>query len=585
MSILTERGSLGLKFISQSTLKPNDFEAERNTIRCFKWSDDGKQLVYCNNQESIVVRFPDWEVVTRLPVPRVQFFKWSPSGDQLVTFHLYYETKDNPNPGPNVIFWSIPSGEKMGSFMQKGSVEGWEPHWTADSNFIVRKIGQQLLAYSRAEPTKVAHMEKVEGSTKAAVAPGRPPYKVAVFGPPTSKQPAFVRIFKLPEMKEKLANKAFYKADNCTFYWSSTGNHLLALASTDTSQDSYYGENTLYLLNARNGESQTVELGKKGPIYSVAWAPTGDYFCAVYGFMPAKATLYNCRGDVVFDYGTGARNHCYFNQHSTLLMLCGFGALRGDMECWSLKDNTKLSQAQSADTTHFEWAPDGIHYVCATTAPRLRVSNGWKVSHYHGQVIGEYKYPTNDKNELWEVAWQPNQKTKPAVIEKPSKMVQKIQEAAKPKGYVPPHARGRTDYKAKIRDDEEAPSNPNAKLEAVINSRNNPAAKPSAAALKNKKKREAAKRNAAQQGGQQNDAQSTANQKAAPSNPPAGGAGGGGGGANEAIQKEMKKLRKKLEAIEKLKEKQKNGEELEKNQIEKLATEDDLRKQIEQLQL
>ena len=97
-------------------------------------------------------------------------------------------------------------------------------------------------------------MEKVEGSTKAAVAPGRPPYKVAVFGPPTSKQPAFVRIFKLPEMKEKLANKAFYKADNCTFYWSSTGNHLLALASTDTSQDSYYGENTLYLLNARNGE-------------------------------------------------------------------------------------------------------------------------------------------------------------------------------------------------------------------------------------------------------------------------------------------------------------------------------------------
>ena len=60
---------------------------------------------------------------------------------------------------------------------------------------------------------------------------------------------------------------------------------------------------------------------------------------------------------------------------------------------------------------------------------------------------------------------------------------------------------------------------------------------------------------------------------------------GGGGGANEAIQKEMKKLRKKLEAIEKLKEKQKNGEELEKNQIEKLATEDDLRKQIEQLQL
>ena len=46
-----------------------------------------------------VVKAPNWEVLTRLPVPRAQFFKWSPNGDQLVTFHQYYETKENPNPG------------------------------------------------------------------------------------------------------------------------------------------------------------------------------------------------------------------------------------------------------------------------------------------------------------------------------------------------------------------------------------------------------------------------------------------------------------------------------------------------------
>ena len=86
-------------------------------------------------------------------MPRTLFFKWSPNSDQLVTFHQYYETKDNPNPGPNVMFWSIPDGEKMGSFLHK-SAEGWEPHWTQDSNFIIRKIGEQLLVFSRAEPTK-----------------------------------------------------------------------------------------------------------------------------------------------------------------------------------------------------------------------------------------------------------------------------------------------------------------------------------------------------------------------------------------------------------------------------------------------
>ena len=88
----------------------------------------------------------------------------------------------------------------------------------------------------------------------AEVAPGRPPYKVAVFGRPTSKQPAFVRIIKMPELKEKMAAKSFYKADSCVFHWSPTGADLLALTSTETSQESYYGENMLYLLNARKGD-------------------------------------------------------------------------------------------------------------------------------------------------------------------------------------------------------------------------------------------------------------------------------------------------------------------------------------------
>ena len=88
----------------------------------------------------------------------------------------------------------------------------------------------------------------------AKVAPGKPPYKVAVFGKATTKQPAFIRIFKMPELKERMASKSFYKADTCEFKWSPTGADLLALTSTETSQESYYGENMLYLLNARKGD-------------------------------------------------------------------------------------------------------------------------------------------------------------------------------------------------------------------------------------------------------------------------------------------------------------------------------------------
>ena len=106
---------------------------------------------------------------------------------------------------------------------------------------------------------------------------------------------------------------------------------------------------------------QMVELGKKGPIYSCEWSPTGNVFCAVYGFMPAKATLYDQKGNVNFDYGTGPRNNCFFNQHGTLLMIAGFGNLRGKMECWDVEKHEKISEPEAPDTTHFEWCP-GTQY-------------------------------------------------------------------------------------------------------------------------------------------------------------------------------------------------------------------------------
>ncbi len=33
--------------------------------------------------------------------------------------------------------------------------------------------------------------------------------------------------------------------------------------------------------------------------------------------------------------------------------------------------------SQASDSTQFEWCPDGVHFVTATTAPRLRVGNGY----------------------------------------------------------------------------------------------------------------------------------------------------------------------------------------------------------------
>jgi translation initiation factor 2A len=52
---------------------------------------------------------------------------------------------------------------------------------------------------------------------------------------------------------------------------------------------------------------------RDGPIYSVEWNPNGTEFCVVYGFMPAKATLYDLKCEAKFDFGTGPRNSSFYN--------------------------------------------------------------------------------------------------------------------------------------------------------------------------------------------------------------------------------------------------------------------------------
>lgn len=60
-----------------------------------------------------------------------------------------------------------------------------------------------------------------------------------------------------------------------------------------------------------------------------------------------------------------------------LLVLAGFGNLQGNLEFWDVKNKKQISNPKAADSTYFQWCPDGVHAVTATTAPRLRVGNGY----------------------------------------------------------------------------------------------------------------------------------------------------------------------------------------------------------------
>ncbi|KAM8770147.1 eukaryotic translation initiation factor 2A isoform 3-T4 [Rhynchonycteris naso] len=485
-------------------------------------------------------------------------------------------SKDGTAGIPNLQLYDVKTGACLKSFIQK-KMQSWCPSWSEDEAICARNVNNEIHFFENNNFNIIANKLHLQKINDFVLSPGPPPYKVAVYVPGSKGAPSFVRLYQYPNFdgpQAALANKSFFKADKVTMLWNKKATAVLVIASTDVDKTgaSYYGEQTLHYM-ATSGESVVVQLPKNGPIYDVAWNSSSAEFCAVYGFMPAKATVFNLKCDPVFDFGTGPRNAAYYSPHGQILVLAGFGNLRGQMEVWDVKNYKLISKPVASDSTYFAWCPDGEHILTATCAPRLRVNNGFKVWHYTGAVLHKYEVPANA--ELWQVSWQPfldgifpaKTITYQAV---PSDIPSEEPKAAT--AYRPPALRNKPVTNSKLHE-EEPPQNrkPQPGSDKPV----------SKAALKNQRRHEAKK--AAKQEAKsdkspdlapapapQSSAQSTISQSTS---------------GDPEVDKKIRNLKKKLKAIEQLKEQAATGKQLEKNQLEKIQKEKALLQELEDLEL
>ncbi|KAJ2910098.1 hypothetical protein GGI21_001211 [Coemansia aciculifera] len=170
----------------------------------------------------------------------------------------------------------------------------------------------------------------------------------------------------------------------------------------DKTGRSYYGESSLYFLAAAGNFDCRVTLDREGPIHDVAWNPVEKEFAVVYGFMPAKAALFNHRAEMVHDFGVAHRNYVRFNPHGRVLVIAGFGNLSGAVDMWDRKKLRKMCSIDCHGTSYCEWSPDGRHLMTATLSPRLRVDNGIRIWHYSGTLVFRQEF-----KELYQVDWRP----------------------------------------------------------------------------------------------------------------------------------------------------------------------------------
>uniref|UniRef100_UPI003AAC31CE eukaryotic translation initiation factor 2A isoform X3 n=1 Tax=Centroberyx gerrardi TaxID=166262 RepID=UPI003AAC31CE len=550
------------------------FHRDPRHSRCVTFSRDGTLFGWCNGDKVSVVKTSDGSVVSTFDLPKTTLLEFSPLNTVLVTWQPYSKSQENPQGDANLQLWELQTGRLLKALYQK-KIEAWCPSWSEDEKITVRSVNNELHFFENNDFNTIAnklHMQKV---SDFVLSPGGQPSKVAVYVPGSKGAPSFVRLYQYPQFGgpgAALANKSFFKADRVSMLWNKKASALLVTASTEVDKTgaSYYGEQTLHYL-AVNGESAAVQLPKNGPIYDVAWSPTSTEFCAVYGFMPAKATVFNLKCDPVFDFGTGPRNAVYYSPQGHILVLAGFGNLRGQMEVWDVKKYKQVSKPQVPDSTHFAWCPDGEHIVTATCSPRLRVSNGYKIWHYTGAVL--HRQDAAAGAELWEVRWQPfpagRFPERAVKYQAPPSELGSTQ-APPTQAYRPPALRHLPATASSKLHEEEPPQNlrPGASGEKSL----------SKSALKNQKKREAKK--AAKQVKLQSEAKPEPPSDPAPVNNSQSGPTCG----DPETDKKMKNLKKKLKAIEELKEQQAAGKTLQKNQLEKMQKEEQLLKELEELE-
>ncbi|KAL4894271.1 eukaryotic translation initiation factor eIF2A-domain-containing protein [Aspergillus ambiguus] len=623
------------------------FERPEGNLRCSAYSPCGRYFAWASPEKVTIIDPSVGHVVSTILAENVFELGFSPLGTYLITWQR--PSKDaNGDAVKNLKVWQVVEQSAddehtvVGSWVQK-SQTGWNLQYTADERFCARVVTNEVQFFQSDNLSKVWNKLRVEGVTDFSLSPGKNP-SVAVFVPERKGQPAAVKLFMVPQFGAPVSQKTFFKGDKVQLKWNASGTTLIVLAQTDVDKTgkSYYGETTLYLLSITGGFDSRVDLDKEGPIHDVTWSPNSKEFGVVYGYMPAKTTIFNFRGVPQHHFALAPRNTISFSPHGRFVLVAGFGNLAGQMDLYDLEKNYhKITTVEASNASVCAWSPDGQFILTATTSPRLRVDNGVRLWHVSGALMYN-----EDMHELYDVFWRPQSTTQhpltdpfnPLPTPHPSAVAYLSTRKApvKPAGaYRPPGARGQLTPLAFKREDQGGAAfvrDGSSGLNGFGKSRRRevpgadpveeylpPGAAPgggvalppgadqpeklSKSAARNKKKREAKKQRDTEDGpdaapstspdrrgdkGGHERSKSKANgapapaKTAAPAPAPAP-EEDASGAAPTAQDKKIRGLLKKIRAIDELKMRLAGGEKLEDTQMKKIQTEDSVRKELEGL--
>ncbi|RWR71949.1 eukaryotic translation initiation factor 2A [Cinnamomum micranthum f. kanehirae] len=424
---------------------------ERIPCASTRFSENGSRLMVMKSNSTIsIYDCHSFTEIRAFEIPSVLAATLSPCGTYLQTFQKASTPQEK-----NLVLWEAVTGNPVYHQFQKNMSKTTWPsiQFSADEAVACRLATNEIQFFDAKDFSKgIVYRLRIPGvaAMELSKSPGS---HIAAFVAESKGIPASVQVFNCDKVAQAqpVARRSFFRCSTVQLHWNFGATGLLAVAQSDVDKtnQSYYGESKLNYLTTDGTHEGLVPLRKEGPVHDVQWSSSGSEFAVVYGFMPAKATVFDKKCNPLLELGTGPYNTIRWNPKGkcilcnmyTVICLAGFGNLPGDMAFWDYSEKKLIGTTKAECSVTSEWSPDGRYFMTATTAPRLQIDNGIKIFHHNGSLYFKKMF-----DRLYQAEWKPEAPEKFGEITELVKSVEtlKIGETKQPQGSKPSQSSTKT---------------------------------------------------------------------------------------------------------------------------------------------
>ncbi|KAK1935961.1 hypothetical protein X943_000613 [Babesia divergens] len=385
---------------------------ESNIAQCYT-SNSGHQLCIYRSGSTVVevIDISTRKSVISIALPHGSTLSgavFSPKDSYLVIHSTWSE--DNPN---NLVIYKLngTTAEVALSIpYPKSYIVKRYPLWTPCETYCVIRVDNSIILWKNDDFSLDGSLGKLQLADGVDATPLFPTSSIislssvnkkgicylGIFLPNQKKfDSGIVKIYNIANLQTPVYDKLLNHTEEGDFFWNCNGSGVIVRTFTNNVKglSSYYGGNGLYLVNLTKGNHRTLMDPSEGLAHDISWSKTSNGVLIVKGSMPSELDLYDgITGNKTLTFGRANRNTIRRDPFDRFMLSAGFGNSSGEIDIWDLKNNRKIAQSKSDCAVSCEFSPDGRFFVTATTVPRMRVNNCFKVFSYGGKLVKQVDF-------------------------------------------------------------------------------------------------------------------------------------------------------------------------------------------------